>query len=113
VKHLILALLTGTFSLSVSAASINLNSSRSNVTEEQATTTVKSSKSNTSDREAALQGADSCNFTIDEAGVKRQASEAQKQKCEKGAGEAKSTIKTTKSNTFRESDGKTKDAAVK
>jgi hypothetical protein len=108
-----LALLAATFSLSVSAASINLNSSRSNVTEEQATTTVKSSKSNTSDREAALQGADSCNFTIDEAGVKRRATEAQKQKCEKGAGEAKSTIKTTKSNTFREADGKTKDAAVK
>ncbi len=112
-KHLILALLTATFSLSVSAASINLNSSRSNVTEEQATTIVKSSKSNTSDREAALQGADSCNFTIDEAGVKSQASEVQKQKCEKEAGEANSTIKTTKSSTFKQTDGKIKDAVVK
>src|SRR6266542_4135015 len=91
----------------------NLNSSKSNVTEEQATMTVKSSKSNSSDREQAPQGADSCNFTIDEAGVKRQGTEAQKQKCEKGAGEARSTIKTTKSNTFRETDGKIKDAVVK
>jgi hypothetical protein len=55
VKHLILALLATTFSLSVTAAT-NLNSSKSNVTEE---------------REAALQGADTCKFTIDEKGVKR------------------------------------------
>jgi hypothetical protein len=78
-RHLILALLAATFSLSVTAAT-NLNSSRSNITEEA--TTVKSSKSNTSDREQALQGADTCQFTIDQAGVKRQATEAQKQKCQ-------------------------------
>ena len=54
-KHLILALLAATVSLSVTAAT-NLNSSRSNATEE---------------REAALQGADTCKFTIDEKGVKR------------------------------------------
>jgi hypothetical protein len=92
VKHLILALLAATFSLSVTAAT-NLNSSKSNVTEEQVTTTVKSSKSNTSDREQAPMGSD-CNFTIDQKGVKRQAqqeaqqgttrraTEVEKQKCE-------------------------------
>ena len=68
-KNLILALLAATFPLSVMAAS-NLNSSRSNVTEEQAATTVKSSKSNSSDREQA-QTASDCDFTIDQKGVAR------------------------------------------
>ena len=54
-KHLILALIAATFSLSVTAAT-NLNSSKSNATEE---------------RDAALQGVDTCTFTIDEKGVKR------------------------------------------
>jgi hypothetical protein len=68
-KHLILALLAATFPLSVMAAT-NLNSSKSNVTEEQAATTVKSSKSNSSDREQAVTASD-CDFTIDQKGVKR------------------------------------------
>ena len=95
------------------ATAANLESSKSNVTEEQAATTVKSSKNNSSDREQALQGADSCNVSVDQAGVKRQATEAQPQKYEKEASETKTTIKTTKSNTFREADKKIKDAVVK
>jgi hypothetical protein len=55
VKHLILAFVAATLSLSLMAAT-NLNSSKSNVTEE---------------REAALQGVDTCKFTVDEKGVKR------------------------------------------
>jgi hypothetical protein len=92
VKHLILALLAATLSLSATAAT-NLNSSKSNVVEEAVT--VKGSKSNSDNREAAPQGADTCSFTIDEKGVKRQATEAQKQKCE---GAKTTTINNSKSN---------------
>jgi hypothetical protein len=70
-RHLILALLAATFPLSATAAT-NLNSSKSNVTEEQAATTVKSSKSNSSDREQA-QTASDCDFAIDQKGVARSA----------------------------------------
>jgi hypothetical protein len=87
-KHLILALLAATFSLSVTAASINLNSSRSNAID---TTTERGKPSKDqktvddngalSDREKALLGADTCNFAIDQAGVKRQATEQQQKTC--------------------------------
>ena len=83
-KRLTLALLAATFSLSVMAESVNLNSSKSNVSERG-----KPSKEQMA-REAALQGPDTCNFaidekgnkfTIDQAGVKRQATEQQQKKC--------------------------------
>jgi hypothetical protein len=109
VKYLILALLAATFSLSVSAEPSNLNSSRSQSDRVlgqqgvQGDNQVVKSKSNiTNNRETALQGADTCSFAIDEKGVKRQATEAQKQKCEKEAGEAKATINNSKSNNLRE-----------
>ena len=108
-KHLILALLAAAFPLSASAEPSNLNSSRSQSDRVlgqqgvQSDSQVVKSKSNiTNNREAAPPGADACGFVIDEKGVKRQATEAQKQKCEKEAGAAKTTIDTTRSNTFRE-----------
>jgi hypothetical protein len=66
-KHLIFALLAVAFSLSVMAGK---------PTKEQIT----------SDREQALSGADTCKFTIDEKGVKREATQVVQQKCaeEKG-----------------------------
>jgi len=109
VKHLILAFLAAAFSLSVSAEPSNLNSSRSQSDRVlgqqgvQADKQIVKSKSNiTNNRETDPQGADTCSFTIDQKGVKRQATEAQKEKCEKEAGEAKTTVNTSKSNTFRE-----------
>jgi uncharacterized protein YdeI (BOF family) len=108
-NHLILALLAATFSLSVLAAPSNLNSSRSQsdrVLGQQGVQDdnqiVKSKSNITNNRETALQGADTCSFTIDEKGVKRQATEAQKQKCEKAPNEAKTTINNSKSNNLRE-----------
>jgi hypothetical protein len=77
VKHLIPALLAATFSLSVTAAT-NLNSSRSNVQDFERATTVKGSKSNSDNRTT------NCEFTIDQKGAKRQATAAEKQKCEAG-----------------------------
>lgn len=68
-KHTILALLAATFALSVSAASINLNSSRSNAAEERGKPTKEQV----------------CDFTIDEKGVKRAATAQRKQKCENAA----------------------------
>ena len=86
-KHAILALLAATFALSVSAASINLNSSRSNAAEERGKPTKEQV----------------CDFTIDEKGVKRAATSQQKQKCEKEA-----------SDTAAKAAGmKTKDAVAK
>ncbi len=79
-KHFILALLAATFSLSVMAESINLNSPRSNVVERG-----KPTKEQTA-REVALQGPDTCNIAIDEAGVKRQATEQQQKICKDGKG---------------------------
>jgi hypothetical protein len=96
VKHLILALLAATFSLSLMAESINLNSSKSNVVErgkpskEQAAVQASGNDGIRGEREHALSGADSCNFaidqkgnkfTIDEAGVKRLATEQQQKTC--------------------------------
>ena len=76
-KHLILALLAATFSLPASAAN-TFGKIEADTGKDARTTTVKGSKSNSDNREA-------CNFTIDEAGVKRKATEAQQQKCEKEA----------------------------
>jgi hypothetical protein len=108
-NHLILALLAATFSLSVLAAPSNLNSSRSQSDRvlgqqrvQDDNQIVKSKSNITNNRETALQGADTCSFTIDEKGVKRQATKAQKQKCEKAASEAKTTINNSKSNNLRE-----------
>ena len=75
-KHLILALLAATFSLSVMAESINLNSSRSNVAErgkpskEQVPAQAAGNDGIRGEREHALMGADSCNFAIDQKGSK-------------------------------------------
>ena len=89
-RHLILVLLAATFSLSVLAAPSNLNSSRSQsdrVLGQQGVEgddqTVKSKSNITNNREQGLQEADTCNFTINEAGVKRTATPQQKEKCEK------------------------------
>lgn len=74
-KHLILALsaaLAAELSLSVMAASINLNSSRSNAVEERGKPTKEQV----------------CDFTIDQKGIKRAATEQQKQKCQKEASDA-------------------------
>ena len=58
-------------------------------------TAVVKSKSNISNnREAALQGADSCDFAIDEPGVKRQQQKAQKQQCRDGKGKMPAYDKT-------------------
>jgi hypothetical protein len=98
-KHLILGLLIATLSLPVTAAT-TVKSSKSNTSDREQTTPVEasaaatnlnSSKSNVergkpskeqiSDREHALSGADTCNFTIDQKGVKRQATDQQQKAC--------------------------------
>ena len=86
-KHLILALLAATFSLSVMAG----KPTKEQIVEPPAETAIIKSKSNiTNNRETALMGADSCNFsidqkgtkfTIDEAGVRRLATEQQQKAC--------------------------------
>ena len=105
-KHLILALLVA-LSLPVTAAT-TVKSSKSNSSEREQTPAVEgsaaatdpnSSKSNVArgkptkeqilDRQPAS-GADSCNFTIDQKGVKRQATASQQQAC-KTANESRST----------------------
>lgn len=73
-KHLMPALLA-LLALPATAAT-NLNSSRSNVQDFERATTVKGSKSNSDNRTI------SCDFTIDQKGAKRQATAAEKQKCE-------------------------------
>jgi hypothetical protein len=106
-KHLILALLVATLSLPVMAAT-TVKSSKSNSSEREQTpavegsvvaTNLNSSRSNVergkpskeqiSDQERAPSGADSCNFTIDQKGVKRQATAAQQKAC-KTANESRS-----------------------
>src|SRR6266436_1769885 len=67
VKFLMLASLAATLSLSASADTLQ----KIAADDAARTTTVKSSKSNSSDREQALQGADTCEFAIDQKGVKR------------------------------------------
>jgi len=87
VKHLILALLAATFSLSVTAAT-TVKSTKSNTSDrvdepQQEQKTIKTTKSNTF-REPALQGADSCQSTANEKGRNSGhvgASERQHQEC--------------------------------
>ena len=92
-KHWVLALLAAAFSLSVAAAPSNLNSSRSQsdrVLGQQGVQDdnqiVKSKSNITNNRETAVSEVDTCKFTIDEAGVKRQATEQQQNKCAEGKG---------------------------
>lgn len=68
--RIILALLAATVSLSVSAASIDLNSSRSNATD---ATTERGKPT----KEQILD----CSFAIDQKGLRRQATEAQQKEC--------------------------------
>jgi hypothetical protein len=86
VKHLIFALLAAlpiTLSLSVTAASVNLNSSRSNAAEERGKPTKEQV----------------CDFTIDQKGIRRAATEQQKQKCQKEAGDTTAKAPAGKSTT--------------
>ena len=106
-KNLMLAIVVATFPLSVTAAT-NLNSSRSNVTEEQAATTVKSSKSNSSDREQA-QPASDCDFTIDQKGVKRVAAHEAAHTVQQGTARRATEVDKQRC----ESDRQSKDAVVK
>jgi hypothetical protein len=75
VKHLILALLAAAFSLSVMAGK---------PTKEQIT----------SDREQALSGPDTCKFTIDQKGVRHEATHQEQQKCAEGKGKMSAYDKT-------------------
>jgi hypothetical protein len=86
VKHLILALLAATFSLPASAAN-TFGKIEADTGKDARTTTVKGSKSNSDNREA-------CNFTIDQKGVKRQATEQQQKACK--------TANEPRSNNLRE-----------
>jgi hypothetical protein len=107
VKHVILALLAATLPLSATAAT-NLNSSKSNVTEEQAATTVKSGKSNSSEREQA-QTASDCDFAIDQKGVKRLAQHEATHTAQQGTARRATELDKPKCETDRQS----KDAVVK
>jgi hypothetical protein len=99
-KHLILALLAATFSLSVMAG----KPTKEQIVEPPAETAIIKSKSNiTNNRETALMGADSCNFaidqkgnkfTIDEKGVRRPTTEQQQKTCK--------TFNESRSNALRE-----------
>ena len=100
-RHLILALLTVTFPLSATAAT-NLNSSKSNVTEEQAATTVKSSKSNSSDRQQA-QTASDCDFAIDQKGVQRAAAHEATHTVQQGTARRATEVDKQRCETDRQS----------
>jgi hypothetical protein len=94
-KRILLALFAVTLSLPAVAAvkfgrdvvepeqSTTVKGSKSNSDNASERPAIKGSKSNTSDRAS---GADACKFTIDEAGVKRQATEQQQKICKGGKG---------------------------